>query len=231
MKCISFFFLANKTEKVLSHIMLTCPYNVNTLTPHFYIVKVGFTGVYIIFLFCSQMMKLFPLWFTGCFIVALGMIPLAESQLDQKLRYAQAMQTGADLYYGAGHDLYIISTGLRTRAVGQTAKGAAAVQKLLSGAKRARTTSKNYLTFRKDGGFETALADFNSVKPVLNKVHPRYINLKGPNTNYPMAGAVGDTRLILLQNGDRFSKGSPVLQIRPALDPLYTRIVYKTPEI
>ena len=31
--------------------MLTCPCNVDPLTPHFYIVKVGFTGVYIIFLF------------------------------------------------------------------------------------------------------------------------------------------------------------------------------------
>ena len=97
------------------------------------------------------------------------------------------------------------------------------MQKLLSGAKRVRTISKNYLTFRKDGGYETALADFNSVKPVLNKVHPSYINLKGPNTNYPMAGTVGDTRLILLQNGDRFSKGSPVLQIRPALSLVHVR--------
>ena len=31
--------------------MLTCPCNVDPLTPHFYIVKLGFTGVYIIFLF------------------------------------------------------------------------------------------------------------------------------------------------------------------------------------
>ena len=29
--------------------MLTCPCNVDPLTPHFYIVKLGFTGVYIIF--------------------------------------------------------------------------------------------------------------------------------------------------------------------------------------
>ena len=35
-------------------IMLTCSCNVHPLTPHFYIVKVGFTGVYIIFLFCSK---------------------------------------------------------------------------------------------------------------------------------------------------------------------------------
>ena len=30
--------------------MLTCPCNVYTITPHFYIVKLGFTGVYIFFL-------------------------------------------------------------------------------------------------------------------------------------------------------------------------------------
>ena len=36
--------------------MLTCPCNVDALTPHFYmyIVKLGFTGVYIIFLFLLQ---------------------------------------------------------------------------------------------------------------------------------------------------------------------------------
>ena len=32
-------------------IMKTCPCNEHPLTPHFYIVKLGFTGVYIIFLF------------------------------------------------------------------------------------------------------------------------------------------------------------------------------------
>ena len=32
------------------HIMLTCPCNVYPLTPHFYIVKLGFTVVYIVFL-------------------------------------------------------------------------------------------------------------------------------------------------------------------------------------
>ena len=32
-------------------IMITCPGNEYPLTPHFYIVKVEFTGVYIVFLF------------------------------------------------------------------------------------------------------------------------------------------------------------------------------------
>ena len=33
------------------HIMQTCPCDVDPITPHYYIVKLGFTGVYIIFLF------------------------------------------------------------------------------------------------------------------------------------------------------------------------------------
>ena len=37
--------------KVFANIMKTCPCNEHPLTPHFYIVKLGFTGVYIIFLF------------------------------------------------------------------------------------------------------------------------------------------------------------------------------------
>ena len=35
-------------------IMKTCLYNFDSLKPHFYIVKLGFTGVYIIFLISAQ---------------------------------------------------------------------------------------------------------------------------------------------------------------------------------
>ena len=38
--------------------MLTCPCNENLLTPHFYIVKLGFTGVYIIFALKYRLWKL-----------------------------------------------------------------------------------------------------------------------------------------------------------------------------
>ena len=38
-------------EMVLRVIMITSPYDLDPLTPHFYIVKLGFTGVYIIYLF------------------------------------------------------------------------------------------------------------------------------------------------------------------------------------
>ena len=36
------------------HITKTCLYNFDPLKPHFYIVKLGFTGVYIIFLISAQ---------------------------------------------------------------------------------------------------------------------------------------------------------------------------------
>ena len=39
---------------VMAHITKTCLYNFNPLKPHFYIVKRGFTGVYIIFLISDQ---------------------------------------------------------------------------------------------------------------------------------------------------------------------------------
>ena len=39
---------------VVAHIMKTSPCNEDPLTPHIYIVKLGFTGVYIIFLFCFK---------------------------------------------------------------------------------------------------------------------------------------------------------------------------------
>ena len=38
----------------LSAITKICLYNFESLKPHFYIVKLGFTGVYIIFLICVQ---------------------------------------------------------------------------------------------------------------------------------------------------------------------------------
>ena len=40
-----------RTQKTFYVIMKTCPCNVHPLTPHFYIVKLEFTRVYIIFLF------------------------------------------------------------------------------------------------------------------------------------------------------------------------------------
>ena len=41
-------------ETTMGNIRITCPCNEQPLTPHFYIEKVGFTRVYMFFLFCSK---------------------------------------------------------------------------------------------------------------------------------------------------------------------------------
>ena len=43
-----------KTKENILNITKTCLYNFDPLKPHFYIVKLGFTGVYIIFLISAQ---------------------------------------------------------------------------------------------------------------------------------------------------------------------------------
>ena len=44
----------NCTSLAIQNITKTCLYNFDPLKPHFYIVKLGFTGVYIIFLISAQ---------------------------------------------------------------------------------------------------------------------------------------------------------------------------------
>ena len=48
-------------EKKKKSITKTCLYNFAPLKPHFYIVKLGFTGVYIIFLISAQKHRLWVL--------------------------------------------------------------------------------------------------------------------------------------------------------------------------
>ena len=45
----------NPAHTNLLHITTPCLYNIDSIKPHFYIVKLGFTGVYFIFsYFCSK---------------------------------------------------------------------------------------------------------------------------------------------------------------------------------
>ena len=173
------------------------------------------------------MMNLSTFRFAEYFGVLIAVIAILKGQNVQGLGDSQL---GADLYFRGGHVLNVNNPILGTRAISQATKATAVVEKLLAGAKRVRSRSKNYVNFSKDGDYATALADFNAANPVLHKVNRSYINMRGSNKNYPLAGAVGDTRLILRPNGDRKSKGLPVLEIRHALDPLYIRIVYKKTE-
>ena len=63
---ISFMIFRNTVFSLLTSgpflsITKTCLYNFDPLKPHFYIVKLGFTGVYIIFLISAQKHKLWVL--------------------------------------------------------------------------------------------------------------------------------------------------------------------------
>ena len=53
--------LSQVVTVTLLFITKTCLYNVDPLKPHFYIVKLGFTGVYIIFLISAQKHRLWVL--------------------------------------------------------------------------------------------------------------------------------------------------------------------------
>ena len=50
----SYAFQRGKVSSSDLYITRTCLYNADLLEPHFYIVKLGFTGVYIIFLFLLE---------------------------------------------------------------------------------------------------------------------------------------------------------------------------------
>ena len=56
-----FFFFLSRFSYFLASITKTCLYNFDPLKPHFYIVKLGFTGVYIIFLIFAQKHRLWVL--------------------------------------------------------------------------------------------------------------------------------------------------------------------------
>ena len=150
------------------------------------------------------------------------MISLVESQLDRALRNDQP---GVHMYYGAGYGINLEDMGLATRAIAQVAKGNAAVQKLLRGAKKVGSKSKIFYKYQKDGNIETAMHDFNSVLPKMETLRQ--------NMHYPtdrLVGTIGNIRLVLMKNGDSWSRGSPVLEIRSAYDKVYDKIVYKKPK-
>ena len=54
-------YFTKTISRLFNNIMLTSPCNVYPLTPHFYILKLGFTGVYIIFLIFASKHRLWVL--------------------------------------------------------------------------------------------------------------------------------------------------------------------------
>ena len=126
------------------------------------------------------------------------------------------------VYNDAGYEIDGERQDLRKRAVlTPLFRGMAAADKLLTGARKFRTTKKSR-SYKKIGNRQTALEDFYSVEPQIRKWE-----LRGRAVDVYI-GTVGDRRLILMLDGDRLSKPAPVLEIRSATDVLYDRIVYKT---
>ena len=58
MNCQSIF---SEKKKNRENITKTCLYDIDPLKPHFYIVKLGLTGVYVIFLISAQKHRLWVL--------------------------------------------------------------------------------------------------------------------------------------------------------------------------
>ena len=131
-------------------------------------------------------------------------------------------------YNSAGHGTI---EGRETRALTGAAKSVAALEKILTSAKKVNTQAKSYRLYRKEGTLQTAMDDFYSVEPVLKRLTPineSFVFRRRGRTNTSLIGHVGNTRLILLTQGDRFSKYEPVLEIRSTTESVFDRIVYKS---
>ena len=66
---------ASKDPDQTVYIMKICLHNFDALKPHFYIVKLGFTGVYIIFLISAQKQRLWVLVRTALIIRTASLKP------------------------------------------------------------------------------------------------------------------------------------------------------------
>ena len=133
-------------------------------------------------------------------------------------------------YNDASHETI---KGRETRAVTGAAKSVAALEKLLTSAKKVHTPSKNYILYRREGNLQTAMDDFYSMNPVWSKANPKrrkFVGSRGRSGQEALLGQVGNKRLILMPYGDKYSKYAPVLEIRSNMDPFFDRIVYKYKE-
>ena len=116
---------------------------------------------------------------------------------------------------------------LTKRSLSQAAKGIAAAETILTGARKYYTTKKARF-WKKTGDLQTAIDDFYSIEPVVKRQHRSSGNWYQSRNRrgHVLIGTVGDRRLILLKQGDPLSKFNPVLEIRGFTDALYDRIVY-----
>ena len=170
-----------------------------------------------------QLMESFTFWFIGCCAYGLCIIASVENH--------PAVQQGM-LNNDAAYESGPAERSQGKRAIFRAAKGMAVVQKLLKGATKVCTNSKNCVLYKKTGDRQTALKDFYSVNPKF--IEPKQspdVHLRrvwwGQET---LTGTAGDRRLILKPDGDGRSRYSPVLEIRSTSGAYYDRIVYKPTE-
>ena len=174
------------------------------------------------------MLKSFPV--RCVMVIVLATFASTESRFDLEVG---VMQPVGGIFVESAYNLHrkIYNTFRRARAISQTSRGITAVRRLLAEAQEVKTASTDFRSYKKAGDKNTALRDFESLSPVVTKRRPNKLNFgrKYNHNNNELVGTVGETRLILWPQGDFLSSGSPVLEIRYRLDPLYDRIVYQKP--
>ena len=136
------------------------------------------------------------------------------------------------LFVGAGFDAIAQKTvGKRIRGrkratrslpfLGHGIEGLLAVNKLLKGTSQVGTKERNVRVFEKAGDFETAMADFNSLKPWL-------VTKKSyPGGNRLVTGLVGNRLVVVDKIGHKRNPTTTVL--RESADGVYDsadRIIY-----
>ena len=79
----------------------TCLYNFDPLKPHFYIVKLGFTGVYIIFLISAQKHRLwvFVRWFVEAVLTSINNVCFSSLNKSDILYLKKKSLFGGKMFY------------------------------------------------------------------------------------------------------------------------------------
>ena len=163
-------------------------------------------------------MEIFTFWFSGCCAYGLCMITSAETH-----HVAQQGMLSND----AAYESEPVERNVRKRAITRAVKGMAAVEKLLTGATKVATLSKKYRLYKKNGDIDSAIRDFYSVGTMLTQNMPNLFTAR--RRTILIIRTVGDRRLHLMPYGDRYSRHSPVLEIRSDRTDAYDyRIVYRT---
>ena len=109
-----FMSVVGNFEQLCIYITKTCLYNFDPLKPHFYIVKLGFTGVYIIFLTSAQKHRLWVLVRTASLSVLTSTHNLCFEQKYWKISEIFIWKFsvfGGEIFYIQGSCKKVLSLG------------------------------------------------------------------------------------------------------------------------